>query len=535
MIIKKIAFGDKKEAFIEDRLTQGLNVIYSDDNNRGKTLVLQGLMYSLGYESIFPSSFDYKNKFFYTQIEINGNTYEFLRKSNSLAIRTRDSIQIFNSIGEVKYFINKYIFNLPKIHKDGRAFLVDLSLFYEMFFVGQDNRNPSGLISKNQFNKSDFKSMVYDYAGLSIDSVNIDDIKDIKTKISNLKTRRKEEKKKLSLFKNNPNVAEICSKSYNSERYQEKIKVIAELNNNISKITRTRQREFNRKYKLEQLVKELHSLNRDLSQGHVHCGECGSDKIVYSNNDLSFDISNIDVRNGILKSIYENIVQKEELIEDYNIEINSLQNKLSLELKDTPPDFQTIVLYQEQLLSEKDSDQELIDISNEIRTLESQLSSSEQVDETSKVNRIKFERRLLRLMNALYKMIDLNGNLFFEDIFTKNTTTFSGSEGQEFYFCKILAIGKILKHDFPIIIDSFRDGELSSAKEEKMLSIYQKLNKQVILTSTLKNEEYSNNKYSKINNVNAIDYSNHTDCKILNAKYINKFLEILSNFEGIVI
>jgi hypothetical protein len=70
MLIKKIAFGDNTEAFIEERLTNGLNVIYSDDNNRGKTLVMQGLMYSLGYESIFPSSFHYKNKYFYSEIEV---------------------------------------------------------------------------------------------------------------------------------------------------------------------------------------------------------------------------------------------------------------------------------------------------------------------------------------------------------------------------------------------------------------------------------------------------------------------------------
>ena len=61
MLIKKIAFGDDTEAFIEERLTDGLNVIYRDDNNSGKTLVMQGLMYALGYESIFPSSFNYKN------------------------------------------------------------------------------------------------------------------------------------------------------------------------------------------------------------------------------------------------------------------------------------------------------------------------------------------------------------------------------------------------------------------------------------------------------------------------------------------
>ena len=72
MQIKKIAFGDNSEAFVEERLTSGLNVIYSDDNNRGKTLVMQGLMYSLGYESIFPSSFNYKDKYFFQKLKFMG-------------------------------------------------------------------------------------------------------------------------------------------------------------------------------------------------------------------------------------------------------------------------------------------------------------------------------------------------------------------------------------------------------------------------------------------------------------------------------
>ena len=38
MIVKKIALGNKEEAYIENRLTDGVNIIYSDDNNRGKTL-----------------------------------------------------------------------------------------------------------------------------------------------------------------------------------------------------------------------------------------------------------------------------------------------------------------------------------------------------------------------------------------------------------------------------------------------------------------------------------------------------------------
>ena len=47
MLIKKIAFGNLEEAFIEERLTDGVNIIYSDENNKGKTLLFQAFMYSI--------------------------------------------------------------------------------------------------------------------------------------------------------------------------------------------------------------------------------------------------------------------------------------------------------------------------------------------------------------------------------------------------------------------------------------------------------------------------------------------------------
>ena len=54
MLIKKIAFGNLEEAFIEERLTDGVNIIYSDENNKGKTLLFQAFMYSIGNTPIFP-------------------------------------------------------------------------------------------------------------------------------------------------------------------------------------------------------------------------------------------------------------------------------------------------------------------------------------------------------------------------------------------------------------------------------------------------------------------------------------------------
>lgn len=61
MIIKKIAIGNSTEGFIESSFSDDFNIILSEDNNKGKTIVIQGILYTLGNEPpAFPSSFEYK-------------------------------------------------------------------------------------------------------------------------------------------------------------------------------------------------------------------------------------------------------------------------------------------------------------------------------------------------------------------------------------------------------------------------------------------------------------------------------------------
>lgn len=66
MIIKKMAVGNKDEAFVENDFNEGVNIISSDDNNKGKTIVIQSMMYALGNDPTFPTSFDYKSYYHYT-------------------------------------------------------------------------------------------------------------------------------------------------------------------------------------------------------------------------------------------------------------------------------------------------------------------------------------------------------------------------------------------------------------------------------------------------------------------------------------
>lgn len=59
MIIKSIYIGNSNEAFIEDSFGKDFNIIYSDDNNKGKTIVIQSIMYCLGNSPVFPASFPF--------------------------------------------------------------------------------------------------------------------------------------------------------------------------------------------------------------------------------------------------------------------------------------------------------------------------------------------------------------------------------------------------------------------------------------------------------------------------------------------
>ncbi|HEL0690795.1 TPA: hypothetical protein TUW76_001925, partial [Streptococcus equi subsp. zooepidemicus] len=48
MIIKTVALGNNEESYIEKRISDGVNIILSDDNNKGKTILIQSMFYAIG-------------------------------------------------------------------------------------------------------------------------------------------------------------------------------------------------------------------------------------------------------------------------------------------------------------------------------------------------------------------------------------------------------------------------------------------------------------------------------------------------------
>ncbi|MBA3285839.1 MAG: hypothetical protein H0U27_12380 [Nitrosopumilus sp.] len=530
MIIKEVAFGNKNEAFVENRFKENINIIFSNDNNRGKTLLMQSIIYSIGYESIFPSGFNAKAYYFYSKIEFNKKDIEFLRKGNSILVIKNEKLLLFNSLSEFKYYFDKEIYKLPKIDKDGELKLADLSLFYELFFLGQDKRNTSNLIVKGLNNKIDFLNMIYSIMGVSVTSESKYDIENLRKQKSSLETKIKAEAKKIAVIKSNPEIATFISSASNNIDFKNTSKQLNELHENIAELKKKRNREENRKIKLDTLISELNSLNRSLNEGKVKCADCGSDKIIFSNDDFEFEISNNFVRQNIIQSIKENITLKSEIITEFNNEILTEQEQVRKILETSTPDTKNYILFQDEIFDSKEIDKIVLDLQRQVAIIENQIKNNETKIVSNKESQKQIIANILEEMKKYYLKIDPQGLLKFEDLFTKSSETYSGSEGQEYYFCKLLALNNTLKHAFPILIDSFREGELSSAKEDLMLEEFKKINKQVILTSTLKKEEYDSVKYLKIQGINIIDYSDLQDSKILQQEYVQDLIKLIERF-----
>ncbi len=531
MRIKSIALGNVEEAYVEERLTDGVNIIFSDDNNKGKTLVMQGMMYAMGNQPIFPKGFNYRSNYFYCKAEINDEEIEFLRRDSSFLVKRQGTQYSFDNVTELKYFlVDENIFNIPQISKDEHMVIVDLNLFYELFFIGQDKRNPSNTINSGYNNKKDFINMLCSMNGYPL--IEMEEInEENKRRIQQIKSDIVATKKLLKLLKKNPDVSGYVDKYGDSTQFDMFRMRVKRLHNEIAEYKKRRNLEYNRKEKLESLVQELNSLNREIEQGNVICAKCGSDKIIYKSKGMSFEVSNSYVRKQVLSSIAYQISQKEEIIREYSYQLQQLQDELKKILQEVPVELHRILLYSEMILSEIDYDNKLKELCEQLEELQSNDKSISDSEKEAKQKCKEMKEDIVSLMNKLYREVDPQGRTFFDDIFTKRDETYSGSEEQEYYYSRVLAINDYFNHSYPLLIDCYRSGEISSQKEDIMIKNFISRKKQVIITSTLKKEEYTANKYDQYKgNANVIDYSNNESSKLLQSQYVARLRAIVESF-----
>lgn len=531
MIIKKIALGDSNEAFIEDRLTNGFNIIFSDDNNKGKTIVMQSALYALGNEPIFPSSFNYWDYYHYVQIALDDRTIlESCRKGNSFIVKIDDSISVIDGVSELKRYFTRNGFPFPIIVKNNAKRIVDPVLLYQVFFVGQDGKNSSTIFNDSFYKKEDFWNLIFALAGLESETSGIIDQEDIKTTIERLTEEKKVLKSKSKIFKSHKSSSlDLVSQQRSNEAFENKVKSITSLQNRIVELTKSRNRAASRKLANERTLCEIRSLNRTDTSGSLYCIECGSDRIGYRSGDKSytFDITDKDMRKNIIESIHDKISAYEEEVQNCNLQLNELQRQLQTLLKEEDLSLEAVLLYKDEIVDVSAVDTRLVEIDAEIKALKAALSNDNKRSREEADKREKLKTEIVSLMNAFYKRIDPNGTLVFDDLFSKRKNVYSGSEETEFYLSKLYALALALEHNYPIMMDYFRDGELSSEKEETVLSTFGKLKNQLIFTATLKTEELG--KYKGRKKIRAIDYSTNVDSHILSREYKRRFKTLMKS------
>ncbi|WP_052339326.1 hypothetical protein [Gorillibacterium massiliense] len=205
-----------------------------------------------------------------------------------------------------------------------------------------------------------------------------------------------------------------------------------------------------------------------LTAGKLNCLDCNSINIGYSLADksYSFDISSIDIRNQILKSLESKIEAYTEEITELTRDINKLQGNLQTTLATEDVNIESLLMYRADLVSASEADDKIIEIDNKIRQLSESLKHVVSKNESKKDEKLNLYNALITKMRFFYKEIDPLGNLLFE-LFSKRQSIFSGSEETEFYLSKLYAMLSVINHQFPIVMDYFRGGELSSSKEKK--------------------------------------------------------------------
>lgn len=535
MIIKEIMIGNEEEAFIEDGFTDKINIIFSDDNHRGKTILVQSIFYCLGFSKpAFPHGFDYRKYYYVIKIEEDSQIIEICRHKDVFIVKKNEILSIFESISEFKRFWTKNIFEIPVIRKNEKNIIADPDLFLQLAFIGQDDKDTSNISNHSYYKKDDFYNLLYSF--MHINSVDFEEdfnIEDVKEKLQNKKNEKKRLLQQHKIITKNDSVINIVSSENDKQKMLKKLENINKLKNTIIDYKKDRNKLNIKIIKYETLEKELNSLNRELAVGHLECLDCHSSHIGYSSDkEFSFDVSTKAVRNQILQSIKDKIDSIREDLDKLNGEIEAEQNKLKELLIVDDVSLELLLTVKDDIQEITEVDSKVNQLNNEIQSLEDKISLRINKSKDDKSKAKELIESIIREMKYAYEKIDYNGIQNFNDIFTPATQIYSGSNGMIFYLIKLYALKKVLNHKLPIIIDSFRAEDLSTNKEKEALDLYNSLPTQSIFTTTLKNEEIG--KYDEYNFLNKLDYSKNTENKMLSKEYLEKFMNKLSDFKIVI-
>ena len=538
--IKAVYIGNGEESYIEDRLTDGINVIYSLDNNRGKTVLMQGVMYALGAIPTFPERFPYKEFIYIVDLDIDGDEVSVLRSRNTFAVKTSDSLSLFDSEVDYSRYWSENIRSLPSIVKNGRLTSAGLQLYTQMAFIGQDDIS-SAKITAGQFNKDDFTEMLYAIVGLDRRELDSAEEVELKRRRDELKGQIKSLTKEASALKARGTALSAISATTDARDMQEFLKELDSVRAEVTDLRKTRNRYLARLTKNQIVLDELNSLRREVKTGKLVCLKCGSVSVGYqmADSNVIFDVTSPDMRTQIVNTLKERIDAIEADLDALERNLRKAQSRLSgLLSKNDEFSLMDVVACKDEYLNEQEIDKRMQEAQRELDDIKGKLESDRLLTSEIAKQRKEFMDDLLGKMNLARRAISDNAEESdYESMFSTKANVYSGSDGTIYFAARTFAIASKINHGMPIMIDSFRADDLSSDREDRLLDLLGKLDNQVILTTTIKREESVGpdaSKYERDSRVHAIDYSNHEINRIMSDTYNDRFAEKAADF-GLVL
>ena len=265
MKIRKVAVGNAAEAFIEGNFTNGVNIISSDDNNKGKTIVIQSMMYALGNEPTFPTSFEFQKYYYYIEFEEAGIIFKLCRSGDGFVLKRESTVLIFDNVSELKRYWNRNIFPLPSIAKNQLLRIVDPVLYVQLFFIGQDKKDTSNIANHGFYNKQDFIDMLYAYAGLIGEQLPQERIDEIKSHIITLSDEKKLLLQQHKILKSKKTPVSYLSAESDRLAFGKKIESLERVQNKIAELRKARNSVSTRKSKWEHILTALRDIAYNLT------------------------------------------------------------------------------------------------------------------------------------------------------------------------------------------------------------------------------------------------------------------------------
>lgn len=229
------------------------------------------MMYAIGNEPTFPTTFDYKKYYYYIEFEENNKFYRVCRYGENFALIEGKTLLLFDSVSELKRYWTKHIFKLPEIVKNQISKIVDPVLFFQLFFVGQDKKDTSNISHSGLYNKKDFEEMIYSILDLSGYKLYIEEIEQIKAQLTDLQDEKKLLLKQHKILSSKKAPVQYLSAVSDRSAYENKVEQMDKINAKITELRKARNLAANRKSKWENTIKELKSLNRNIDVGELKC------------------------------------------------------------------------------------------------------------------------------------------------------------------------------------------------------------------------------------------------------------------------